>query len=342
MTPAELRTIRRGLGLSQAAMACELGLGSNGGRTVRRYESGEIEPSGPVLRLYAEFRSGSLKRSLDTRAESVESWRMADEPETPPEEAGDELRVSLEAAFDEAEAADETPPEETPPAEAAPEPKGDDVPRETPPAEAAPEETPEADPEPAAAVEPPEHWPHDEQEMFRKQTPEAQAWLRTRDSQLDASYNKSLEKLSPAAQVINQWAGYAQSIGQTVPQMVDYVGQADQQLRHGTEPQKTAMLYKIAHDFRVQGVQFGAPAEGAVELDPQVAQLTQTVNRMEAGQAQAAQQEHQRSEAQMQSVVKTFAEAKTDAGTLAHPYFLRGGGRHGQTGACRSSGWRQT
>ena len=42
-------------------MACELGLGANGARTVRRYESGEIDPSGPVLRLYAEFRNGNLE-----------------------------------------------------------------------------------------------------------------------------------------------------------------------------------------------------------------------------------------------------------------------------------------
>ena len=35
------------------------------------------------------------------------------------------------------------------------------------------------------------------------------------------------------------------------------------------------MIHKLAHDYRVQGVQFEAPAEDAVELDPQVAQLTQ-------------------------------------------------------------------
>ena len=61
MIPTDLRAIRRDLGLSQAAMACELGLGANGARTVRRYESGEIEPSGPVLRLYSEFRDGKLE-----------------------------------------------------------------------------------------------------------------------------------------------------------------------------------------------------------------------------------------------------------------------------------------
>ena len=60
LTPLNLRTIRRDLGLSQAAMACELGLGANGARTVRRYERGEIDPSGPVRRLYAAFRDGKL------------------------------------------------------------------------------------------------------------------------------------------------------------------------------------------------------------------------------------------------------------------------------------------
>ena len=61
MTPADLRAIRVGLGLSQAAMARELGLGANGGRTVRRYESGDVEPSGPVRRLYRALEAGKLK-----------------------------------------------------------------------------------------------------------------------------------------------------------------------------------------------------------------------------------------------------------------------------------------
>ena len=61
MTTTELRAIRDRLGLSQAGMARELGLGANGARTIRRYESGEIEASGPVLRLYREFRAGKLE-----------------------------------------------------------------------------------------------------------------------------------------------------------------------------------------------------------------------------------------------------------------------------------------
>ena len=56
MTPDEIRSIREKLGLSQAGLAAALGLGKNGGRTVRRYEDGECNPSGSVVRLMEIFR----------------------------------------------------------------------------------------------------------------------------------------------------------------------------------------------------------------------------------------------------------------------------------------------
>ena len=49
MTPSEFRGARRHLGLSAAEMASLLGLAD--GRTIRRYEAGDIEISGPVERL---------------------------------------------------------------------------------------------------------------------------------------------------------------------------------------------------------------------------------------------------------------------------------------------------
>ena len=55
MTPAELRTIRAQLGLSQAGLAALLKVGS--GRTVRRWEAGERDIPGPAavaLKLLAE------------------------------------------------------------------------------------------------------------------------------------------------------------------------------------------------------------------------------------------------------------------------------------------------
>lgn len=48
MTPAEVRQNRQALGLSARGLAEALRLGKGGGRTVRRWESGEVPISGPA------------------------------------------------------------------------------------------------------------------------------------------------------------------------------------------------------------------------------------------------------------------------------------------------------
>ena len=48
MTSAELRAAREHLGLSQRGLAIVLRMGKHGGRTVRRWELGEIDVPGPV------------------------------------------------------------------------------------------------------------------------------------------------------------------------------------------------------------------------------------------------------------------------------------------------------
>ena len=48
MTPADLKAARERLGMSQAQLAAALRMGKHGGRTVRRWELGEVEVPGPV------------------------------------------------------------------------------------------------------------------------------------------------------------------------------------------------------------------------------------------------------------------------------------------------------
>ena len=48
MTPPEIKAARKALGLTAKALAIALRLGANGGRTVRRWESGETPISGPA------------------------------------------------------------------------------------------------------------------------------------------------------------------------------------------------------------------------------------------------------------------------------------------------------
>jgi transcriptional regulator with XRE-family HTH domain len=47
MTPEQFKLARRALGYSQRALAAEWGMGDNGGRTIRRWESGS-RPMNPV------------------------------------------------------------------------------------------------------------------------------------------------------------------------------------------------------------------------------------------------------------------------------------------------------
>ena len=56
--PEELRQIRKDAGLSQSKLARLFGLAD--ARTVRRYESGEFIPPGPVVKLYHMLREGKL------------------------------------------------------------------------------------------------------------------------------------------------------------------------------------------------------------------------------------------------------------------------------------------
>ena len=58
MTPTELKEARKELGLTQSQMGSVLNLGKNGDVTVRRWELGERDPSGPVLLMYRELLAG--------------------------------------------------------------------------------------------------------------------------------------------------------------------------------------------------------------------------------------------------------------------------------------------
>lgn len=59
MTPAEIAEVRRNTGLTQAQLAAALRLGSSGGRTVRRWESGDTKLPGPVSIIYELLRHGT-------------------------------------------------------------------------------------------------------------------------------------------------------------------------------------------------------------------------------------------------------------------------------------------
>jgi DNA-binding transcriptional regulator YiaG len=66
MTPAQLKKARHALGLSAEGFARLVGVKS--GRTVRRWESGEREIPGPVVKLLAILKEQSGKYGLPLNA----------------------------------------------------------------------------------------------------------------------------------------------------------------------------------------------------------------------------------------------------------------------------------
>jgi transcriptional regulator with XRE-family HTH domain len=104
MTPIELREARRKLGLSTAALAKVLRLGSNGGRTVRRWEAGEFEPSGPVIvAIELMLEKPSAVAWLRREADKYQMWAKVAEAQGKAEykasyeHARDALRAAADA-----------------------------------------------------------------------------------------------------------------------------------------------------------------------------------------------------------------------------------------------------
>ena len=60
MHPTDALAIRIHTGLSQQRFGELIGLAKNAGRTIRRYESGEVEIAGPVLVLYRMLEWGEI------------------------------------------------------------------------------------------------------------------------------------------------------------------------------------------------------------------------------------------------------------------------------------------
>ena len=61
MTPDQIKALRERLGMSARAFAELLGMGEDD-RAVRYFESGEREPSGPVMRLLEMVERGELPK----------------------------------------------------------------------------------------------------------------------------------------------------------------------------------------------------------------------------------------------------------------------------------------
>ena len=75
MTPQEFKQARRALGYSQQALANEFDMGINGGRTIRRWESGQC-PVNPIAAYTVRLMLTGL--AIELLGEEDFGKRMAD------------------------------------------------------------------------------------------------------------------------------------------------------------------------------------------------------------------------------------------------------------------------
>jgi DNA-binding transcriptional regulator YiaG len=69
MTPADIKSARHRLGISQAGLAEALRLGPNGERTVRRWETGDVPVTGPAS-VAIEYMVAGTKRKPAAKNET--------------------------------------------------------------------------------------------------------------------------------------------------------------------------------------------------------------------------------------------------------------------------------
>ncbi|MBI1425788.1 MAG: hypothetical protein GC149_20370 [Gammaproteobacteria bacterium] len=196
------------------------------------------------------------------------------------------------------------------------------------------DDTPEGD-EPAG-LDAPEYWSAEAKAKFDALPDDAKAAVLEAHKSAQADYSQKTQELAEVRKryeaidgVTQKWGQYYQQLGVTPEQALDILSAAEYQLRNGTPEQKQIALQKLAKDY---GIPYGATTvqdgEGDEYVDPQVSALQQTVkdlttqlNEIRQGDQNRQQQAHRQLMEEQAGVVKTFAEAKDESGSLKHPHF---------------------
>ena len=179
----------------------------------------------------------------------------------------------------------------------------------------------------AVEAQAPDHWPADVRAEFAKATPLWQQLMVDRSKGMERGYTKRSRALAAERKASDEyrdrWRSYADRLAEirgepvgieAIEALVERLLEFDIAVEAAPPEGRPAVI------LNVTGAAYGLPV-GAFAETIMAALHAGAPDLPAAGQAQAAQQEQQRSETQMRAAVQTFAEEKTEAGTLAHPYF---------------------
>lgn len=173
-----------------------------------------------------------------------------------------------------------------------------------------------AETEELAVMQPPEHWPAEDKEMFAAQTPEAQQFLLNRHKAMEGDYTRKMQEMAPLREyepVKQMFAPYEDQLrqsGSSPAQIIQRWAQVDQQLTQ--DPAST--IAWLAQ-------QYGVNLDGeAPQVNPEVMTLKQELSELRNSISQREQAEYSAKQSAAMNDVTAFYEEKTEAGELAHPY----------------------
>ena len=138
---------------------------------------------------------------------------------------------------------------------------------------------------------------------------------------LESGYDEKFREVAGLKKAIDPWAGYLQQIGATPELAIQYLIGAEYQLRTGTPAVKREALLKIAQDYDIDLEQAEGGEGEEDSTDPAVKALQDELTNLRGLVTSQVQTQVAGQNAVAESDIQTFAEEKTEAGTLAHPHF---------------------
>lgn len=247
---------------------------------------------------------------------------MTDES-TAIEQPADSIEDEIKAAFNDLSAEDTEADEVDTPEVETEEQEGDETEvlgeeTEEEPEIAAEEETEEE----VAGLEAPDHWPAERKELFKKQPQEVQEFLMERHNEMEADYTRKTQELAEVRNELGPyWEKFAaqrgnlQRQGVTTSQYLENLTNAD--LMMNRDP--VAGIQQIAQMY---GVDLTNPQiTEAQNIDPNTQALKQELDELKSFITNKETETYNSTIESLQTKISSFADEKTEAGDVAHPYF---------------------
>lgn len=170
--------------------------------------------------------------------------------------------------------------------------------------------------------DPPQHWPDDKKELFKKADPGMQKYLLDSYNSMLGDYTKKTQAVAPYVHFHKQVDGYLRQIGEDPIDYMSKMTMIEYRLRTGDNAQKLAVLAEVAEMYGIT-----PPGEND-KIDPNVTKLQNELGDVKGELAKRDQNaratQQQQWEANRQEKLKEIQEfryEKDEAGKLKRPFF---------------------